>query len=251
MTPETSIIIRTKNEEKWLGTVLEKLFNQTYKDFEVIIVDSGSSDKTLEIAKQFLVKILQIPAQSFSYPLALNYAIRNASGSSKFVVIMSAHSIPISNTWLDEGIKNLEEDKMVAGVFGFIDPLPNASFWDKIFIKVPNLVRGIRGKQERQIIQKSGMGVLGFTNAIIRKDLWEKYPFNEQYGAGGEDGEWAAYWLSRGYHVIRDRKFTVLHSHHLSLAGWYRQWKYWKSLAKPRPFEPLSFRKSPTHAPIK
>jgi glycosyltransferase involved in cell wall biosynthesis len=72
---ETSIIIRTRNEEKWLGRVLEALFGQTYKNFEVILVDSESSDRTLEIAKKFPVKIFNILQKDFSYPHALNYGI--------------------------------------------------------------------------------------------------------------------------------------------------------------------------------
>lgn len=50
--PTVSIIIRTKNEEKYLGQVLEMIKRQTYRDFAIIIVDNCSSDKTLEIAKK-------------------------------------------------------------------------------------------------------------------------------------------------------------------------------------------------------
>ena len=45
---KVSIIIRTKNEERWIGRCLESIFKQNYKNFEVIIVDNGSTDKTLE-----------------------------------------------------------------------------------------------------------------------------------------------------------------------------------------------------------
>ena len=42
---ETSIIIRTKNEERWINSCLKAIFSQTYKDFEIIIVDNDSTDK--------------------------------------------------------------------------------------------------------------------------------------------------------------------------------------------------------------
>ena len=45
---KVSIIIRTKNEERWIGRCLESIFKQNYKNFEVIIVDNESTDKTLE-----------------------------------------------------------------------------------------------------------------------------------------------------------------------------------------------------------
>ena len=51
-----SIIIRTKNEEDWIGHCLEAIINQSYKNFEIIIVDNQSSDNTIEIAKSFSVK---------------------------------------------------------------------------------------------------------------------------------------------------------------------------------------------------
>ena len=56
-----SIIIRTKNEERWISACLQGIFSQTYKDFEIIIVDNFSTDKTIKKAKQFKIKkILKI-----------------------------------------------------------------------------------------------------------------------------------------------------------------------------------------------
>ena len=53
---KVSIIIRTKNEERWIGRCLESIFKQNYKNFEVIIVDNESKDKTLEKLKNFKIK---------------------------------------------------------------------------------------------------------------------------------------------------------------------------------------------------
>ncbi|MEK7082227.1 MAG: glycosyltransferase family A protein [Patescibacteria group bacterium] len=247
MAPETAVIIRAKNEERWIGAVLDALFRQTYKDFEVIIVDSGSSDRTLDVARNFPVTIFGIHPESFSYPYALNCGIAR-SRAIRFIAIISAHSVPISSTWLADGVEEVKQDTRVAGVYGFVYPLPDATVWDKIFQGWVYPIRRTILRKNQKIITRSGLGVLGFTNALIRKDLWEEHHFDEAYGAGGEDGEWAAYWLSRGYHVIREPKFSVMHSHYLNLFGWITQLKYWKSLAIPRPFRPLAFRKSKTHS---
>ncbi len=237
---ETSIIIRTKNEEKWIGRVLDKLFEQTYKNFEIVIVDSGSTDKTLRIASRFPVKILTIKPEDFSYPYALNYGCRNA-GAEKFFVFISGHSLPISKTWLESGIKDFINDKIM-GVYGDVIALSDATIWEKIFFNP--VWHKIRNRLKKKVIVKtSGMGVLGFTNAIIRKDLWKKHNLNEEYGGGGEDGEWANYWLKCGYITVRDCSFSVCHSHGLGLGGLIKQWKHWKEVAKPRPFKKLEFRK--------
>lgn len=246
MVIETSIIIRTRNEEKWLETVLKRLFSQNYKNFEIIIVDSGSSDQTLEIARRFPVKILNIPYGKFSYPFALNYGIQNAAAQ-RYILILSGHSIPISDTWLENGLENFRDFKNLMGVYGPILPLPDASFWDKFFMSWRRWIENILIPKTKRIIEKAGMGVLGFTNAIIRKELWDKHNFDENYGAGGEDGEWSRYWFERGYIAVKDKKFAVFHSHNLGLVGWYRQWKYWKSLGKSQSFHRLSYRKDRTH----
>ncbi len=235
--PETVIIVRTKNEERWLGKVLETLFNQTYKNFEIIIVDSGSSDRTLEIARKFPVKIFTIPPEKFSYPYALNFGIEHSSAAD-YIVIISAHSLPVSRTWLADGLRNFAGCKKVAGVFAFPLALPDATFWDKFFQNSKIMPRHFR-----RIFTRPVAGILGFTNSVIKKELWEQRKFNEAYGAGGEDQEWASFWLSQGYLIIQDEKFRVRHSHYLGLGGWFKQWRYWRSLGEPSSFQSLEFRR--------
>ena len=55
---KVSIIVRTKNEERWIGHCLKSIYEQNYPSFEVIIVDNKSTDNTLEIAKRFPIKKL-------------------------------------------------------------------------------------------------------------------------------------------------------------------------------------------------
>ena len=55
-----SIIIRTKNEERWITQLLKSIFNQDYKDFEIIIVDNKSTDLTLEKAKTSYKQVEEI-----------------------------------------------------------------------------------------------------------------------------------------------------------------------------------------------
>lgn len=231
--PETSIIIRTKNESKWIGENLKILKEQTYKDFEIIVIDSGSTDGTLEIVKKFGVNLFEIKPEEFSYPFALNYGCKKSSAE-KYFVFISGHSLPISKTWLADGLENFS-DSNTMGVFGFVWALPEGSFLEKIIFnkyicKLRNLFK------PKIIFKRDQMGVMGFTNAIIRRDLWEKHNFDENYGAGGEDGEWARHWFNLGFNAIRDIRFSVYHSHGLNLGQLKKQWQYWESLGAPRPF---------------
>lgn len=198
-TPQVSFVIRTKNEARFIGKVLKYLYQQTFKNFEVIIVDSGSTDRTLEIVKKFPVKIIKIKPEDFNFSWALNLGISKSKG--EIIGIISGHSIPASNDWLKNGIVNFEDQK-IAGVTGCTssNPLPflwrPLGFLDFIFYKaraefIPNMTN---------------------TAALICKRMWEIYPFDETL-PGAEDYDWGSEMIARGYKVVRDKKFSAYHSH--------------------------------------
>ena len=87
---KVSIIIRSKNEEKWIGLCLESIFSQSYEDFEVILVDNNSTDGTVKKAKNWPVKLLKI--DKFLPGDAINQGIRKSSGD--IIICLSAHCIP-------------------------------------------------------------------------------------------------------------------------------------------------------------
>ena len=79
MKPKISIVIRTKNEERWILKCIKAIQDQTFKNFEIIIVDNKSSDKTIEKAKLCGVKKI-ISIENYLPGLALNTGIRKSSG---------------------------------------------------------------------------------------------------------------------------------------------------------------------------
>lgn len=223
-----SIIIRSKNEQKWLSVVLEKISSQSFSDFEVILVDSGSNDNTVNIAEKYRskidLKIFKIPPEEFNYPFACNYGAQKASG--KYLVYLSAHSVPIGKDWLRGGLVDFDNQK-IAGVYGGCRALPDASFWEKIWYGWGNIF-----KAKKREIKKLQMGILGNTNAIIRKDLWQKYNFNLDFASGGEDGDWARHFLKLGYKIIYEPDFSVYHSHGLRLVPFVKQIYHWHKIAQ-------------------
>ncbi len=231
---QISIIIRAKNEEYYLPRVLQKLKEQTYQDFEIILIDNESTDKTIEIAKNYHCKILNIQKGDFTYPYACNYGIKNSSG--KYIVFLSGHSIPISETWLEDGVENFRDEK-VAGVYGTILALPESKLYERLFSKY---FRQWYFNKRWEITEREdvNIGVLGFTNAIIRRDLWEEYNLNEKYAAGGEDGDWARHWVKEGYKIIHDPRFRVQHSHNLGAIAKIQQIIGWAKMAGPQKFKP-------------
>ncbi len=222
---KASIIIRTLNEQKWLGAVLKSLSEQNEKDFEVVVVDSGSHDKTLDLVSEWRgklnLRLIQIKPADFTYPRSCNIGAEKASG--EYLVYLSGHSVPIGDDWLANGLNDFSD--RVAGVYGNVYPLPDASIWEKFFY-------GFGVLKGKQVISKARIGVLGNTNAIIRKDLWQAHQFDERLVDGGEDTAWARFYLDRGYLIIRDPKFSVMHSHGLGLVEFVKQFRRWKKISK-------------------
>lgn len=194
-----SIIIRTFNEERWITPCLRSVFNQKHKDFEVIIVDNESSDKTLEKALQFDIEKI-INCKNFKPGLALNMGIRDAKG--EYIVCLSGHCIPVNNKWLSNLLRNFSDDK-VAGVYGRQEPLAFTPDADKRDLSI------IFGLDRKVQIKDS---FFHNANSIIRKVIWDQIPFDEKT-TNIEDRIWADKILHKGYKIIYEPEASVYHHH--------------------------------------
>ena len=106
-----SIIIRTLNEERYLDELLIAIDSQNIDDFscETVIVDSGSTDKTLEIAKSHNSRVTHISKQDFTFGRSLNVGCEYANG--EYLVFISGHCIPTNKNWLKSLITPLIQKK--------------------------------------------------------------------------------------------------------------------------------------------
>ena len=96
MKPDCSIVIRAYNEEKHIGKLLDGLMQQSLKNIQIILVDSGSTDNTVAIASKYPVEIIHIQPQEFTFGRSLNAGIAQANAD--FVVFASAHVTPFTPT---------------------------------------------------------------------------------------------------------------------------------------------------------
>ena len=193
-----SIIIRTKNEEKWIASCLRSVFKQTYRNFEVIIVDNESTDKTLEKAKKFDVKIISI--KNFIPGKAINDGIRASKG--EYIVCLSGHCIPVEKNWLKYLIKDLSK-KNIAGVYGRQEPLSFTSDLDKRDLLT---VFGLDKK-----IQKKD-SFFHNANSAFKRNIWKKYPFSEIV-TNIEDRVWGEQIIEGGLNIVYEPKASVYHWH--------------------------------------
>ncbi len=199
---DISIIVRTKNEERWIGHCLEMLEKQDHKDFEVILIDNESSDHTVEVAKRYnLAKIVNI--SEFRPGHAINEGIRASKG--KFIVCLSAHCIPKNTDWLSILRRNFDTEENIAGVYGRQLPV---SFTDAVDKRDLLIVFG----QDRRVQIKDYF--FHNANSMFRRDVWEQHPFDEQV-TNIEDRVWGKAVVGAGYRIIYDPEAAVYHHHGL------------------------------------
>src|SRR5215510_7240722 len=105
-----SIVIRAYNEEQHIGRLLEGIRQQTIKDVEIILVDSGSSDGTVSVAESFGARIARIPSTEFTFGRSLNFGVRAATR--ELIVIASAHVYPVYPDWLESLLRPFEDDEV-------------------------------------------------------------------------------------------------------------------------------------------
>lgn len=205
--PETSIIIRTYNEEKHLGNLLRAIAEQEYCDYEVIIVDSSSTDRTVEIARAFKAKVINIERRDFTFGYALNMGCDVSRG--QYLVFASAHILPTDRHWLGNLIAPFK-DKQVAMVYGRQQGVPASKFSEQRDFK--------RLFGTTEFNSKAPLHYANNANSAVRKALWEKRRFDE-YLFGLEDIEWAGEMVQRSFLVRYVPHAAIYHIHE---EKWYQ-----------------------------
>jgi len=207
---QLSVVIRTKNEIKTLPALIGNLHNQSYKDFEIIIVDNESTDGTYEYALANATKVITITNKEFTHAKSTNLGVSAASG--EFVYFTNGHSLPISPDLLTTGVQILNDNPDVAGVYGRVKAFRSfarANLCERII----SFFNEMTFRKKPAILDTYSTGMLITQSCMIRTFLLRKYPFKELHAGGGEDLLWAMAILKRGYKIAFHPKFHVHHSH--------------------------------------
>src|SRR5258706_8094981 len=206
-----SIVIRAYNEEKHIGRLLEGLRQQTLKDVEIILVDSGSTDQTVSVAEAFGARIERIPSAEFTFGRSLNFGLRSATR--EFVVIASAHVYPVYPDWLESLLHPFENEK-VALIYGKQRGPDSAKYSEQQIFQqwYPN---------KSQLDQTTAF--CNNANAAICKSLWEKNPYDETL-TGLEDLAWAKWMREQGYTIAYVAEAEIIHVHNETPHGVYNRY---------------------------
>jgi glycosyltransferase involved in cell wall biosynthesis len=210
--PHVAIIIRTFNEDKHIKKLLEACFSQkTQYSFEVIVVDSGSTDKTLNIVKNYPVILEHIKSSEFTYGRALNIGARKAKAD--FCVCISAHCYPSNDNWLEELIRPFE-NKKIAMVYGRQVGDDRTKFSEEQIFQ-QYFPKTVSNTQDAVFSNNA--------NSAFRRECWESIEFDENL-PGLEDIDWAKKMSDSGMTIFYSPEACVYHIHEETYAQVYKRY---------------------------
>ena len=210
--PRASVIVRCYNEREHIGQLLYGVYEQTVEDVEVLLVDSGSTDGTLEVARQYPIDdVVYISPDEFSFGRALNYGVEAAEG--EFCVFASAHVYPTRKDWLERLLETFEED--VALVYGKQRGDDRTKFPEK---------RVFRRWFPEEDIERQGSPFCNNANAAIRRSVWEEHRYDESL-PGLEDMDWAKRVREDGWAISYNADAEVIHVHEETARQVYNRYR--------------------------
>ncbi len=217
---KASIIILTKNAGKNFKVLLERIKSQKYSNFEIFVIDSGSTDSTVDTAREFGVRVHSIAPEDFHHGSTRNLGAELAKGD--YLVYITQDATPLNDAWLGNLISPLRDD-IIAGVYGrqiaYTDASPIEKFFYSYFYP------------DKEILKKHDEGINDFyisnafvsdVNAVIKKDIWKKIKFDETI-IMAEDKKWAIDVLRSGYQLKYEPTAAVYHSHDYSLISSFKR----------------------------
>lgn len=219
MTPLVSIVIPTRNGETTLPRLLGSIAEQDGGfEWELIAVDSGSTDRTVAILRDHAASVLQIPPASFNHGQTRNAALARARGD--FSILMVQDAVPADRQWLAALVGPLMADGTLAGTFARQQPWPDASRLTVHYLSrwvaaqpSPHTRPPLTGAALEALSPTERHEVCAFDNvcSCIRMSVWRAHPFCTTSIA--EDLEWARDVLMAGYRLAYVPSAVVWHSH--------------------------------------
>lgn len=227
---DVTIVIPTKNAGKLLEQTLQMVFKQeTEYEYEVVCVDSGSKDETLDIIKKYPCKLYEILPSEFGHGKTRNYGA--SKGNGEYIVFITQDAVPATTTWLQNFIQAMKLDSEIVGGFGIHYPYEDCNIFDKRDLKIhfegfgkENTIYYLedRERYEREEGYRHLLAFFSDNNSCIRRDIWEKYPYEDVNFA--EDQIWARQMIEKGFKKVYCPYAPVYHSHNFKLSTYFKRY---------------------------
>lgn len=221
--PLYSVLMPVKNGAQFLSETLPRILQQKVKGrVEMIAVDSGSSDDTIRVLKEYGATILAIPPTAFNHGLTRNLLANHAHGS--VFVFLNQSALPTDELWLANLVAPLEQDAELAGVCSRLVPRVNADVLvqrdvmrDPSSLDTSRVSRLTDWRAYRALAPDALRDFINFhsISAAIRPEVLQRIPFPSVLLIG-EDLTWAKQVLEAGYPLRHEASSVVFHSHSYS-----------------------------------
>lgn len=209
-----SVIIPTLNAEHEIEALLIALERQSIRPNEILVVDSASEDKTIELVqKHKIVRLLEIDRQDFNHGTTRDMALNESSGD--FVCFLTQDAVPVSDDYLKRLVAPMVEDSNIALVSGRQLPKANARRFEQ-------LVRDFNYPDTPSVRSKGDLEKFGI-KTFFASDTCSAYRRTAYLECGGfdhvntnEDMLMAAKFIASGMKVAYEPRAEVYHSHNLT-----------------------------------
>ena len=217
MTSQFSLIIPTLNAERELASLLDCVSRQSIVPNEVIVIDSSSDDKTIDIASRFDAKVIVVEREEFNHGLTRDKAFRASHGD---IVCFLTQDAVIYGEKYFETLLSVFLDSSVALATGRQMPKPDARRFEQ-------LIRQYNYSDKSNIRSKEDIPKYGF-KTYFASDVCSAYRRSYYLQCGGfdetdmaEDKLIAAKFIHAGLKVAYVADACVLHSHNFSFSQQY------------------------------
>lgn len=222
---KVSVVIPTLNGGALFRDVLERIFSQKLSHpFEVICVDSGSSDHTSHFAEAAGAKVIPIDPSDFNHGLTRNLGIE--ASTSDFVALTVQDALPCDENWLASLVHALLDNEDAAGAYSRqiprddCDPIIRDRLQNWSATRTEREIQSLaEGMAFDDLAPFDRLALIAFDNvsSCIRRSVWEDHPFPKRNF--GEDVTWASEVIKQGYSIVFEPASAVVHSHNNSV--WY------------------------------
>ncbi|MCK4792682.1 MAG: glycosyltransferase [Desulfobacteraceae bacterium] len=217
-----SIIVPTYNASKYLPSLLTRLESQTIKNYELIVVDSSSSDNTIDIAQSHQAKVITISQLEFDHGGTRTLAAREVKGA--ILVYLTQDALPYNEYAIEDIIKPFISDGKIGATFGRQLPYPEAS----VFAEHLRLFNYPDTSYTRVLDDKKKYGIktafLSNSFAAYRKSVLKEIGYFKSGLPFGEDACAGAKILLKGYKIAYVAEAIVLHSHNYTIWQDFRRY---------------------------
>ena len=216
---KVSVVIPTLNAGPGFEELLKKISMQEGDfDREVLVIDSGSTDNTVELATRYGAAVHHIKRGEFNHGATRNLGISLARG--EYVVLTVQDAVPLDERWLATMVENLERDERVAGVYSRQIPREESSVLTRALIndlatasleRREQFVESPENYSKMPPRKRRRLAVFDDVSSCLRRSVWEEVPYEKT--DFGEDIRWGKRVVEAGYKIVYEPRSAVFHSH--------------------------------------